>query len=80
MRLLIFPVPAVFFPYKKRQLIFVDSLLFIIIILPAKPDFLPVLRNRLIPQNFPIFIFRIKIKYKDSRRIQIIIYQAKYPA
>ena len=49
----------------------------VIIIFPDKAALIPVFCDYLITQNFSVLIFCIKIKDKDSLRVQIIIDQGK---
>ena len=50
----------------------------IVIIFPDKTAFIPVFRDYLISQHFSVLIFCIKIKNKNTLRIQIIIDQTEY--
>ena len=47
---LISAVKPVFFPDKKRQRIFIDMFFFIIVIIPDKAAFVPVLAECLLPE------------------------------
>ena len=66
MRLLKSAVKSFFLPDKKRQIIFIDLLIFVIIVVPDKTAFLPVLRNCAIPKNLFILVTCIKIKNKNT--------------
>ena len=60
------------------QIILVDLFFRIIIIFPDKTAILPVLRNRRIADDFPVFIICIKIKDKNATGVEIIVHQPEY--
>ena len=75
-RLLVFSVKVLFFPYKQGQIILIDSVLRVIPVFPDKASFVPILRNDGLSQNLFIFIESIQIEEKNPSWIQIIINQA----
>ena len=56
------------------QIILVDLFFRIIIIFPDKTAILPVLRNRRIADDFPVFIICIKIKDKNATGVELIVH------
>ena len=67
------------FPDKKRQVVFIDPLFFIVTVIPYKTAWSAVLCNSTVAHHFPVLILCIKIKKKDSSGIKVIIYQAEHP-
>ena len=78
MYFLVLSEQTVFFRQKQRQLIFIDSCLFIKEILPDKAAFLPVFRDGGISDHIPVFIQCVHIKDKYSPGIQIIVHQPEH--
>ena len=62
---------------KDRHIVFVDVLLFVIIILPDKTAVLSVLSDCCISDNISVLVQRIKIKDKDPLWEKKIVYQFK---
>ncbi len=63
--------------YKHGQIIFIDLFLFVIVIIPDKAAVFPGLRDRGIPYDLRIFIYRIEIEDKDPLRKKVIIDQSE---
>ena len=70
---MIFPEKISLFPDEDRQVVDIDLFLFFVLVVPDKAGVVPVLGDRTVTHDLPVFVLGIQIKDKDSARIEIVV-------